>query len=215
MFTDNSSIILFSLGLGIAGFVCVYYQKSASSWGSASNVDSTFINSSPQLERGQADIAVESLNFYELVMSYSGSIIADPAIALIPACKLLSILTFFKCSFWVCSYFVSAVSVDPVTAYHAFSDGALLASINWLSGTIYEFFCGTSIPRHIQYPPPPQNRVFRDIQSEEENPVFQLGSGDTPNPFGEGIEFTNHNISMLGLDPSPQEQEEEIFDFLV
>jgi hypothetical protein len=211
---DNSTIIVtLSLSLGLVYFYCHNNNVSPWSWSSASNLDNTAINSVSQLEGGQADITVESLNFYQLVMSYSGTIVADPVIIAVPVCKLLSILTLFKCVFYISPHFASIV--DPCTVYNVFSDGAFLANINWLGGTIYEFFCGTSIPHLIQYPPPPQGRVFRDIQSEEENPVFQLGSGDTPNPFGEGIDFTSYSVSMLGLDPSPREQEEEIFDFLV
>jgi hypothetical protein len=90
----------------------LYISDKNSGLPSSSNY--TVINSASQVERGQPNVVVESSGFFQWVMFWPGSIVADPSIAVIPTCKVLSLLVLLNCGSLIFSYLVSvAPSADP------------------------------------------------------------------------------------------------------
>ena len=224
---DNSLLGLTICGsLGAAIFVYTYASKGTSFalYPAAPIIDSTFVS---QFEEPLNASLVSSPSIFQFLSNYL-HFTTEPSVVVSFMAKTLLIVSLYKCTPFVCSCLLSGTR-ERFFSSSTLNYDIILDNIIWVSDISLEFFFSilwvntytlpvvvrnaTSILHLIQ--DPPENPVFFNIQSEGENLVVQLGSGDTPNPFGEGIEFTSYHTSMLGLDPSPREQEEETFDFLV
>jgi hypothetical protein len=121
----------------------------------------TAVNSGSKVKEGesQADLVVgsEPSDFFQLVMSWSGSIIADPSVVVIPACKVLSILALLKCVSLIMSY-VPVVSVDPESEYYGYVEPSILDDFYCFLSTMRILFFGASTANSSGdslEPPPP------------------------------------------------------------
>jgi hypothetical protein len=105
----------------------------------------TSVNSGSKVEEGQADVVVgsEPSDFFQLVMSWSGSIIADPSVVVITACKVLSMLALLKCVSLIMSY-VPVVSVYPESEYYGYVEPSILHDIYCFLSTMRILFFGAS-----------------------------------------------------------------------
>jgi len=144
---DNVMIVGLTLTLTFSlGFLYIYsHNNNVLAWSSAPSINNTVINPNSSYEGGQSDmVAVESLSFFQSIMSWSGSVVDNPSIAFIPTIKVLSLLTLIKCGI---SYFAFIASTNTTPLEYFFMNAEFVNSISCFIETMRQLFpLVTNIP---------------------------------------------------------------------